>query len=101
DGLSGIVGGLFVHADDEIGVGAIVIGRRVFRGERDGARQVAHCGMIALELLMILATSVERHGALRHELDRLAVVLESRLVLAKCSVGIAAIVMGGAVVRRE
>ena len=47
------------------------------------------------------AAAVERHGALRHQLDRLAEILEGRVVLAECHMRVAPVVVGGAIAGGE
>ena len=79
----------------------MVVGRHIFRVDADGAAQVAHRGVIALELGMGHAASVERHRALRHQLHRLAEILKGEIVLAERHAGIAAVVVGGAVIGRQ
>jgi hypothetical protein len=99
--LGRVVGGLLEITDGEIGVGTVVVGRGIFRVQRDGAGEIAHRSMIALELGMRPAAPVIGDRVLRHQLDGLAEVLEGRVVLGKLHARIAPVVAGCAVSRRE
>ncbi len=99
--LGGVGHRFTVHAEREIGVGAVAIGRHVFRVEADGAAQVAHRGVIALEFGMGHAPPVERHRALRHQLHGLAKILKGEIVLAERHAGVATVVVSGAVIGRK